>query len=167
MQRPINLGEAWSYGLSVEARGKLAAGSPAVQPLEWRGVLNLARSRLKTLSGPDNHLADQSPWSAKLALKQKLKNHPLEWSVDASWTPGLWTQAGENRRLFLSRREELSASLSWTFSPKLRLRVQASNLRQRDSASQELIQSDGLPPLLRRVSRPSHARLGLQLELKP
>ncbi len=167
VQRPVNLGEAWSYGLSIEARGKLAAWPPTVQPLEWRGALNLARSRLKTLSGPDNHLAEQSPWSFKLGLKQKLKTRPLEWSVDASWTPGLWTQAGENRRVFLSRREELGASLSWTFSPTLRLRLQASNLRQRDSISQELIQSEGAPALLRRVSRPSDARLGLQLELKP
>lgn len=167
VQRPINLGEAWTYGLSIEPRGKLAAGSPAVQPLEWRGVLNLARSRLKTLSGPDNHLADQSPWSLKLGLRQKLKQQPLEWSVDASWTPGLWTQTGENRRLFVSRREELGASLAWTFSPKLRLRLQASNLRPRDARSEEWLQEDGPASLRRQVRRPGFARLGLQLELKP
>lgn len=165
--RPVNLGEAWTYGLSAEARGKLAAWTPAVQALEWRGGLNLARSRLKTLSGPDNHLAEQAPWGFKLGLKQKLRAHPLEWSVDASWTPGLWTQTGENRRLFVSRREDLSATLSWTFSPTLRLRLQASNLRQRDARSETWVQEDGLAPLRQQVQRPSFARVGVQLELKP
>lgn len=165
--RPVNLGEAWSYGLSAEARGKLAPGLPALQSLEWRGGLNLARSRLKTLSGPDNHLAEQSPWSFKLGLKQKLKHHPVELSLDASWTPGLWTQASDSRRRFISRKEELSLGLNWSFNPKLRLRLQASNLRQRDSLSEELLQAGDQAPLLRQIHRASHARFGLQLELKP
>ncbi|WP_431260762.1 TonB-dependent receptor plug domain-containing protein [Roseateles chitinivorans] len=131
--RPENLGTARTSGVGLDARIALADVSEALPKVELRAGVTVARSRLDTVPGPDNRMADQSPWSAKLGGKYKLRSMPMELSVDASWTPGLWYRTAVDRRLYQGRRQDLSAQASWTISPTAKFRLGASNLLARDA----------------------------------
>lgn len=130
--RPDNLGTAWTRGASLDARlntADVVAGWPKV---ELRAGASVAASRLQTVPGPDNHMADQSPWSAKLGAKYKLSSIPLELGMDASWRPGLWYRTAVDRRLYQGRRQDYAVQAAWTVNPAMKLRMNATNLFARD-----------------------------------
>jgi outer membrane receptor for ferrienterochelin and colicins len=131
--RPQNLGQAWTHGFTAEARAALSDLFANAPKLEVRAGATLAQSRLETLPGPDNHLADQSPWSAKLGGRYQFSSMPMELSIDANWTPGRWYRTALDRRLYQGRRQDISAQASWAVNPGMKIRLSANNLLARDS----------------------------------
>lgn len=163
--RPANLGTAWVRGLDLEARLQLRDFWKDGPKLNVAAGLNFARSRLSTLAGPDNHLADQTPWSAKLGGNYKLQELPLELSADAHWTPSVWTRTSAARRLYQDRRFNMSMQAAWTFSPTVRLRLVVDKLLMRDVQKLDEFSAPG-ETMNRETTKPSHARAGLRLEMK-
>lgn len=132
VMRPINLGTAWVQGLSLDARlaaNELDSTWPRVN---LRAGLTLASSRLRTVPGPDNRMADQSPWAAKLGVRYKFIALPLEVSADANWRPGLWYRTAANRQIYQGRREDVSSQAAWTISRDTTLRLTLNNMLSTD-----------------------------------
>lgn len=167
VSRPANLGRAWTAGLSLDGRLPLRALWPAGPQVELRGGVTWAQSRLGTLPGPDNRLADQKPWSGKLGLRYKASSVPLELNADASLLPSGWVRTNLASRVRSSRRLDLSGQAVWTLSPATRLRVNLSQLADRNLTTLEEISAQAASvPLLRSVWREGAWRLGAVLELR-
>ncbi|WP_156648704.1 TonB-dependent siderophore receptor [Massilia sp. Leaf139] len=161
--RPENLGTARSLGASVELQmlaTDLWAGAPK---LELRGALTVARSRISTVPGPDNRIANQSPWTAKLGGGYALNSVPLKVNVDLNTTPAGWIRTSLARRTYHDRRVDLSMDGAWTFSPALKLRLNLDNLGSTSLRSrEEFFAADG--GALRFTDRSRVPTVGLRLE---
>ncbi|WP_431261647.1 TonB-dependent receptor plug domain-containing protein [Roseateles chitinivorans] len=143
--RPENLGNARLRGISVDARMALTELDASLPKVELRSGLTFSRSRLDTLPAPDNRMADQAPWSAKLGVRYKLRSVPLELSADANWRPGVWSRNAAERRTWQDRREDVSAQATWTLSPASKLRVGANNLLSRDTRRIDVLGDSAMP----------------------
>jgi len=133
--RPENLGAAWVRGLSLDTRLSASDIDPGLPRVSLRSGITLAQSRLQTVPGPDNRMADHAPWSAKLGLRYKFANLPMELSADANWRPGLWYRTAADRRLYQGRRKDLAVQASWTLNPAMKLFLGMNNLLSSDSYS--------------------------------
>jgi len=157
--REVNLGQARVRGLSLEARlaGKdIAAG---LASLELSGSIGLADSELSDLPGPDNKLAEQSPWNAKLSASYALKAVPVKLGVDASYLPQDWARYSVNQRVFESRKRTLNLHASWNISKRSTLRFQVDNLLPQDPTRiDEYLAGSGM---VRRVANASSHALFL------
>lgn len=164
--RPDNLGTASVHGLSAETRLALVDLDATWPKVELRAGATLARSELRTVPGPDNRIAGQMPWSAKVGARYKLKSMPLELSMDANWAPGLWYRSAVDRRLFQGRREDLSAQAAWTISPTMKLRFSASNLLSSDQRRQDVFGAGDEVAARVSTRKFQDASVGLTVELK-
>lgn len=143
--RPENLGKARLRGISLDARVALAEVDASLPKIELRSGITFSRSKLDTVPGPDNRMADQAPWSAKLGVRYSLKSMPLELSADANWRPGVWSRNAVERRWWQDRREDISAQATWTLNKTSKLRLGANNLLSRDTRRIEVLGDSAVP----------------------
>ncbi|MCZ8076978.1 MAG: TonB-dependent receptor, partial [Paucibacter sp.] len=160
--RPENLGEAWTRGLDLGLRWRQVFSDWA--PISMTLGVQMVRSRLKTLPGPDNRLADQQPWGLKLGLRQKLKSMPVEWGVDWSAQPGSWTQVDATRSIYQTRMRNLDADANWQLRKDAKLVLNLRNLSRqgKDQMQRILLRQDLWRQTSRQVGYPS---LSLRLDL--
>ncbi|MEW7849094.1 TonB-dependent receptor [Massilia aurea] len=152
--RQANLGQAKVRGLSLEARlaGKDLAARFA--SLELSGSIGVADSTLNDLPGPDNQIADQSPWSVKIGGSYALKAWPVTLGVDASYLPDDWVRHSVNQRVFESSKRTLNLNASWTISKTTTLRFNLDNLLPQDKTRiDDYLEGAGL---VRRATRSSN-----------
>lgn len=148
VSRPANLGDARVHGVNIEMDLALRDVSKNAPRLNLRGSINLARSRVDSLPGPDNRLDRQTPWSAKLGGSYAPPAWPLKIDVDANWSPGVWIRSNQSLRIAIPRRFNLDSSLVWTVAPGKRMRLGVADLVPRTAQSRyEYESSDGLATL--------------------
>lgn len=145
VSRPQNIGRARSRGLELEAKaraaelaallGPRAENAPPLPAVDLRANLSVYRSRVESLSGPDNRLDSQPGWSAGAGADWRVRGTPLTLGGSISFTPGYAVQLDANRSATVDTRQVIDAYALWTFAPDLKLRVSASNLAARDSVS--------------------------------
>ncbi len=165
VQQPVNLGKAWIAGLGLELRLAVQEIDPAWPRLEVRSGLNFSRSRVSTLPGPDNHMADQHPWGGKLGLRYKLETLPLDLGLDANWTDGGWTRSSAALRSRAPSRFNLEAQGAYAVSPDVKLRLTLRNLAPRPFETvDEFATSEGL--LFRTGRREAYRSVGVSAELR-
>jgi outer membrane receptor for ferrienterochelin and colicin len=165
VKRPVNLGQAWTRGLGFDISAPIQSRWAGGSRLTVTAGLQLAWSRLDTLPGPDNRLADQRPWSVKLGVSYKAKSLPVDWSANWSTQPGAWTRVSANRAIYAAHTSDLSADAAWTLNRSTKLRFGLRKLLARPSLSAELFESsDG--SLLRSVRRSEHVSAVVRLEAK-
>jgi len=167
--RPANLGQAEVVGADLEGRlnakdlgGAIAAAWPT---LELRGSVGWADSRLSDLPGPDNRLAEQSPWRAKLGGSYSLAAWPLKLGVESNYLPGDWVRSNLSERVYQSHRFTLGANAAWQLDPKSKITLNLDNLLHRTNLR---IQEYGGPAgLLREASGSAdYARIALRFETR-
>lgn len=163
--RPANLGTAWIRGLTLETRLQLQELWKSAPKLSIRSGISLARSEISTLPGPDNQMADQRPWSAKLGAKYKMNGLPLEFSADANWVPAGWIRSSTARRLYNDRRFDLDMQAVWAVSPDLRMRFSIDGLMSTRPLSVEEL-STASEIVTRQVMKNSYVKLGARIEMK-
>lgn len=115
--RPVNLGDARVYGLNIEAELAMKDFIEKDAPkLSVRGNLSFTNSWVSSIDGPDNRLDSQSPWSAKFGASYTMKGAPWKFDLDGNWSPSFLVRVGDNHRLSVARRSEVSASAHWTLA---------------------------------------------------
>lgn len=126
--RPANLGEATIRGVTLE--GRLAAADiwKAAPAMELHGSLGFAYSRLSDMRGPDNHIAGQTPWRAKLGGSYAMTAMPLKWGFETDYQPGDWTRDSRHERIYESKRATLGVNAAWKLDSKSRLLINIDNL---------------------------------------
>lgn len=162
--RPENLGTAWSRGIGLEAQINTTEIWKFLPKIDVRGALNFAMSRISLVPGPDNRIAGQSPWSAKLGADYKFKGIPLKIGFDMNLSPAMWTRSSELKSDYKSRRFDLGVDGAWTVDAKTKLRFNIDHLISSNlDGSEQLLNSDG-SSLLRDTSRTVEPKFGLKLE---
>jgi outer membrane cobalamin receptor len=163
--RPANLGNARSRGIDLEmqfAAKDIWAQAPSIQV---RGGLSFAQSYIDSVPGPDNRFPDQSPWRAKLGVSYSASDRPMKLDLNARWLPGSWVRSNLTQRQFKQNLFSLDSSLSWKFSPSMRLVCKLNNIfPQAIEKIDEFRQADGLTELYTNTTR--YRSLGIRLEMK-
>jgi outer membrane receptor for ferrienterochelin and colicins len=125
--QPQNFSSATTSGLEFEVKGRAAELMPSLLPeakaLNLRASLNLYRSRVEALPGPDNRLDGQQPWSATLGFDQRLSGLPLTVGGSLSLNPSYDTQLTLDQTLQRSRTRTIDLYGLWVFRPGLSMRL--------------------------------------------
>ena len=136
---PVNFSKARTTGLELELKGRAGELLPALfsaqLPLNLRGSLNVYRSQVRALDGPDNRLDGQQPWSGNLGFDYRLSQAPVSVGASLAYTPGYRTQQTAVQALDQVRARSLDAFVLWNINRGMGLRVAASNLAPLDSES--------------------------------
>ena len=127
---PLNFSDASTSGLEIEMRGRAADLLPTLlgnaKALNLRASVNLYRSRVAALQGPDNRLDGQQPWSATLGFDQRISGLPLNVGGSLSLTPGYETRQTEDQWVKRSGTRSVDVFAQMFLSQTMSLRVAAS-----------------------------------------
>lgn len=89
--KPINLSQATTEGLELEVKGRAGELFPSLfdvsTALSLRASLNLYRSRVADIPGPNNRLEGQQPWQFNFGADYRLKSLPLSMGFSAQIAP--------------------------------------------------------------------------------
>lgn len=163
--RPANLGRAEVRGIELEGRLSGKDVAPRWSTLELRGSVGWADSILRDLPGPDNRLAGQTPWRAKLGGSYTLKDLPLKLGVESNYLPSDWTRSSLNERVYASHRFTLGANAAWQLNAKSKITLNLDNLLHRTGTRIDEYRDAAI--LLRTVTGSSDdARLSLRFDTR-
>lgn len=87
----INLSKAQTQGLELEIKGRAGELFPSLfEPstaLSLRASLNVYRSKVSDIQGPDNRLEGQQPWQFNFGADYRLKSLPINMGFSAQIAP--------------------------------------------------------------------------------
>lgn len=87
----VNLSKATTQGLEIEVKGRAGELFPSLfEPataLNLRASLNLYRSSVADIPGPDNRLEGQQPWQFNFGADYRLKSLPINMGFSAQIAP--------------------------------------------------------------------------------
>jgi outer membrane receptor for ferrienterochelin and colicins len=122
-----NFSSATTSGLELEVKGRAAELLPSLvdkaSPLNLRASLNLYRSRVQALPGPDNRLDGQQPWSTTLGFDQRITGLPLTVGGSLSLNPAYDTQLTLDQTQRRARTRTIDLYGQWIFRPGLSTRL--------------------------------------------
>jgi iron complex outermembrane receptor protein len=167
---PQNFSSATTSGVEMELKGRatelLPAWLPEAKNLNLRGSLNVYRSRVAALPGPDNRLDGQQPWSATVGFDQRIDGLPLTIGGSLGLNPAYDTQVTLDQRQQRSRTRTLDLYGQWLFRPGLSLRVAASAGVQPfgpPNGTTRTVQGDGSSSSIERDTKP---QLNVSLDVR-
>ena len=135
VSQPINLQGASSTGVELELKGRAEELLPAgwaVKSLSLRASASLYRSTVDGITGPDNRLEQQQPWSATAGfdhvIGQVLDGPHLTYGASLAWTPGYRTQQSNDQAQTSASSRTLDAYTLWAISRQTSLRLAVNNL---------------------------------------
>ncbi len=169
--QPVNFSKAHTSGLELEVKGRAAELLPSLlgdaKALNLRASLNVYRSSVAALPGPDNRLDGQQPWTATLGFDQRITGLPLNVGGSTTLSPGYTTRVTLDQQLERSRNVTADLFGQWIFRPGLSLRLAASAGVQPfgpPNGSTRTVQSNGNYSQIDRYTRPTlNASLDVRL----
>ena len=132
VSRPDNIGLAHSSGLELEIKGRAEDWLPqwfaTGSGIQLRSGVNLFRSEVEQVDGPDNRLEAQPPWSANLGVDARIQN--TGWTVGASLIlqPAYTTLQTDRQSSQRSALKTLDAFAAWRMDRNTQLRLGLTNL---------------------------------------
>lgn len=166
VSRPQNIGDAVTRGVELEAKFRLSElVAEGALPLELRANVSAFRSRVNSVSGPDNRLDKQPDWSANLGGDWRLRGLPLTLGASLNFTPDYAIRLSENQRNTVDTRRVIDAYALWTFSPGLQLRASVSNALPLDNVSSATA-TTATTRQVATTSNPGSTAWALRLEMK-
>lgn len=161
--RPANLGQAKVLGVNLEGRLSSKDISKDFSNFELHGSIGFARSELSDLPGPNNRIAEQSPWRAKFGGSYTIQSAPLKLGFETNLLPAGWVRSNLSQRVHQSSQFTMGVNASWKFSANSRLTLNIDNLLPRKNRKIDEYQSlDGL--YLRTTNNSSYSRFVIRLE---
>lgn len=163
VRRPVNLGKADVAGIDLSVRLATRDFWKSAPRLDLTGTVGMAQSRLSGLAGPDNHLAGQSPWRAKLGITYHADEKPLKADVDLSVLPGDWVRDSVSHRIYEGRQVSLNTSLHWKPTAAFRLVANLDNLAtEKRNRIDQFSLADGR--FTKRTSAAAYRKIGVRAE---
>lgn len=127
VSQPQNFSSATTSGIEFEMKGRAAELMPSLvdkaSPLNLRASLNLYRSRVEALPGPDNRLDGQQPWTASFGFDQRITGLPLTVGGSLNLNPAYDTLLTLDQTQQRSRTHTLDVYGLWVFRPGLSARL--------------------------------------------
>lgn len=136
VSRPVNAGNADTYGIELEAKLPLRSLMKDAPGVEMRANLTRSWSKLDTVPGPNNRLDQQVPLSGTVGADWKLDSMPLTLGGSYSYQGGGEVRISDKQYAYSVPKRALDMYGLWKFTPKTQLRVSASNMLHQDNLSQ-------------------------------
>ncbi|MYN04745.1 TonB-dependent receptor [Pseudoduganella sp. DS3] len=136
VSRPVNAGNADTYGIELEAKLPLRSLMKDAPGVEMRANLTRSWSKLDTVPGPNNRLDQQVPISGTVGADWKLDSMPLTVGGSYSYQGGGEVRISDKQYAYSVPKRALDMYGLWKFTPKTQLRVSASNMLHQDNLSQ-------------------------------
>jgi outer membrane receptor for ferrienterochelin and colicins len=169
-QRPQNLGNAKTWGVEFEVRGRiddLVGEVPdGLLPLQLRANLALFDSKVEDIRGPNNRIDAQPRGTFNLGADYRFPDSA--WAIGANWsyTPDTVIQQTEILQVRSSKRVVVDAYAQYTQSSSLSWRLGLSNLSARDALGESLIStSSGLTSRTETLN-PTYLSWSLRAEMR-
>lgn len=162
---PINLGDATTQGIELEAKFRLDQVRAGALPVDIRSNLSLFSSRVKQVPGPDNRLDQQPGMTANLGADYRVRSAPLTVGGNLNWNPDYDNRRSEQQWSYQGTKRVLDVYGQWRFSAATALRLTVSNLTARDYLTSSTYSGNGVSETSRNTS-PSWRNVQLRLEMK-
>jgi len=139
--RPQNIGSAAAAGLELESKARLTDLWTTELPIALRANLTLMWSRVDQVTGPNNRLEGQPPYTANLGSDWPLKGTPLTVGASLNFTPGFELQQIESQTYRQGVKRVVDGYALWRFNPDASARLSISNAAARrfDTGSTTLL----------------------------
>ncbi len=129
---PLNIGDAITQGVELEAKFRLDQAVADAWPVDIRSNVSFFRSRVKQVPGPDNRLDQQPDMTANLGSDYRVRSIPLTLGGNLNWNPDYDTRRSEQQWAYQGTKRVLDVYGLWRFSGATALRLTVSNLTPRD-----------------------------------
>jgi iron complex outermembrane receptor protein len=162
---PLNLGDATTQGIELEAKFRLDQVRKGALPVDIRSNLSLFSSRVKQVPGPDNRLDQQPGMTANLGADYRVRSIPLTMGGNLNWNPDYDTRRSEQQWSYQGTKRVLDVYGQWRFSPATALRLTVSNLTPRDYLTSSTYSGNGVSETSRNTAA-NWRNVQLRLEMK-
>jgi outer membrane receptor for ferrienterochelin and colicins len=162
---PLNLGDATTQGIELEAKFRLDQVRKGALPVDIRSNLSLFSSRVKQVPGPDNRLDQQPGMTANLGADYRVRGIPLTVGGNLNWNPDYDTRRSEQQWAYQGTKRVLDMYGLWRFSPATALRLTVSNLTPRDYLTSSTYMGNGVSETSRNTAS-NWRNVQLRLEMK-
>jgi len=125
--RPQNIGQADAAGLELEAKARASDLWATDIPLSLRSNFTLMWSRVQGVSGPNNRLEGQPPYTANIGGDWPLRGTPLTVGASLNFTPGFKLTQIDSQTYRQSVKRQMDVYGLWRFSPDASLRLSINN----------------------------------------
>ncbi len=129
---PVNVGDAVTQGLELEAKFRLDQAWAEALPIDIRSNVSFFHSRVLQVPGPDNRLDQQPGMTANLGADYRLRGLPLTLGGNFNWNPDYDTRRSEQQWAYQGTKRVLDVYGLWKLSASTGLRLTVSNLTPRD-----------------------------------
>jgi outer membrane receptor protein involved in Fe transport len=130
--RPVNIGDARTRGLELEAKLPLTLLMPNGPALDMRTSLSRNWSSVAQVTGPGNRIAEQIPLQASLSADYSLDAVTLGGSF--IFRESAWTAVSATQSRFSGSRRDLDLYALWKMDKQRQLRITVANLLARDDS---------------------------------
>jgi iron complex outermembrane receptor protein len=162
---PLNLGDATTQGIELEAKFRLHQVRTGALPVDIRSNLSLFSSRVKQVPGPDNRLDQQPGMTANLGADYRVRSIPLTMGGNLNWNPDYDTRRSDQQWSYQGTKRVLDVYGQWRFSPATALRLTVSNLTPRDYLTSSTYSGNGVSETSRNTAA-NWRNVQLRLEMK-
>lgn len=162
---PLNVGNAITQGIELEAKFRLDQMVTGALPIDIRSNLSLFRSRVKDVPGPDNRLDQQPDMTANLGGDYRFRSLPLTLGGNLNFNPDYDTRRTEQQWAYQGTKRVLDVYGLWRFSPATALRLTVSNLVPRTYVTGSRFEGFGFVENSR-TDTPNWRNVQLRLEMK-
>ncbi len=162
---PVNLGDATTQGIELEAKFRWDQWQAGALPVDMRSNLSLFRSNVKQVPGPNNRLDQQPSMTANLGADYRLRSRPLTVGGNLNWNPDYDTRRSEQQWVYQGSKRVLDVYGQWRFSAATALRLTVSNFSPREDLSSSSFSGFGVSETSRSTS-PNWRNVQLRLEMK-
>lgn len=165
VSRPVNIGDAVTNGLELEAKFSLKEVLPEAPAIDFRTNYSRFWSRVDEVPGPDNRLDQQPTQTANIGLDYRVARMPLTLGGSLNWTPGYEVQTSETQRISVGDKRQIDVYGLWRFNPLAQIRVSASNLVNNDYFSGNSVTTSSYSQSANTTAK-TYTSLTIRLELK-
>jgi outer membrane receptor for ferrienterochelin and colicins len=163
--RPVNNGDASVQGIELEAKFGLRTWLKTAPAIDLKFNIARAWSRVDAISGPNNRLDRQTPFSSNLGFDYKLDGLAIKLGGNFSFQNGGLVKLSETQNALTGVKRVLDLYGVWTLDTKSQFRLAVNNiLRQNNIAAAQYFHSNG--SLLQTTISPTSATIRATYEQK-
>jgi outer membrane receptor for ferrienterochelin and colicins len=162
---PINIGDASTQGLELEAKFRLNQAFTDALPIDIRSNVSFFSSNVKQVPGPNNRLDQQPDMTANLGADYRIRRIPLTLGGNLNWNPDYDTRRTEQQFFYQGVKRVVDVYGLWRFSPATALRLTVSNLQPRDYITASTFNDSSFSESARTTDR-NWRNVQLRLEMK-
>ncbi len=162
---PLNVGDAITQGIELEAKFRLNQAWAEALPVDIRSNISFFRSKVKDVPGPDNRLDQQPDMTANLGGDYRLRGLPLTLGGNVNWNPDYDTRRSADQWSYQGIKRVVDVYGIWRVSAATGLRLSVSNLLPRNYQTRTTFNSGGSSETSQTADK-NWRNIQLRLEMK-